>query len=217
MPRFVQITLFLSFALLLSACTRSASGSALPTATQDTLSALFSTIATETALANSAKSPDELLTPDASALAASPTAPFGATATLELSPTPQPTATNTPAPISEQSVPSSYTLRQGEWPYCLARRFNIDPAAILSANGLNESQAANLSVGTTLTIPVAQIGTYGPGRQLRAHPASYVAGSTDTFYSIACAFGDVWPENIAEANGLSLDSALQPGMELHIP
>ncbi|MCW5878620.1 MAG: LysM peptidoglycan-binding domain-containing protein [Anaerolineales bacterium] len=217
MPRFVQITLWITLVLLLSACTRSVSSSALPTATQDTLSALFSTIATETALANSAKNPDAVLTPDDSAPAASPTAPFGATATLELSPTPEATATNTPAPISEQSVPSSYTLRQGEWPYCLARRFNIDPAAILSANGLSESQAANLSVGTTLTIPVAQVGTYGPGRQLRAHPATYVASSTDTFYSIACAFGDVWPQNIAEANGLTLDSALQPGMNLHIP
>ncbi|MCW5875713.1 MAG: LysM peptidoglycan-binding domain-containing protein [Anaerolineales bacterium] len=214
MPRSLQIALVLTASLLLAACTRSVSSSSLPTPTQDALSSVFSAIATQTALAAGDKSPDSLLTPDA---AASPTAVFGETATLEPTPTLEATATTTPAPISEHPVPGSYTLRQGEWPYCLARRFNIDPAAILSANGLSESQASNLSVGTTLSIPVAQVGTFGANRQLRSHPATYVASSTDTLFSIACAFGDVWPEHIAEANGLSLDAQLQPGLSLHIP
>ncbi len=196
--------------LFLAACTRSATNASVPTPTQDALSSVFSTIATQTALAGSDKNPEITVSP-------SPTALFGATATLASSPTPEPTATTTAAPITEHAVPSSYTLHLGEWPYCLARRFDIDPAAILTANGLSESQAGELSVGTTLTIPVDQVGTFGSGRSLRSHPTTYPAGSTDTFYSIACAFGDVWPENIAEANSMQLDDQLQAGMMLHIP
>ncbi|MEX2162468.1 MAG: LysM peptidoglycan-binding domain-containing protein [Anaerolineales bacterium] len=198
-------------ALLLGACTRSATGSSLPTATEDPLSSLFNTIATQTALAAGAKDPDLAPTlPSATSL-------FGATATIAPSATKIATATTTPAPITEFDVPSSYTLHQGEHPYCLARRFNIDPSAILAANNLTESEAGNLSVGATLAIPVAEVGSFGSDRALRAHPATYTAGSNDTFYSIACAFGDVWPENIAEANGMDVDDALQAGQTLHIP
>jgi hypothetical protein len=114
-------------------------------------------------------------------------------------------------------VPNNYTLSLGEWPYCLARRFDIDPAAILAANGLTEQQAANLSVGARLVIPVDQVGTFGAARQLRSHPTTYTTSGNDTFFSIACAFGDVWPENIAEANGMELDDELRGGMTLHIP
>jgi hypothetical protein len=99
----------------------------------------------------------------------------------------------------------------------LARRFDIDPAAILAANGLTEEQAANLSVGARLVIPVDEVGTFGANRQLRSHPTSYTTTGTDTFFSIACAFGDVWPENIAEANGMDLDDELRGGITLHIP
>lgn len=201
-----------SAGLLLAACTRSASSSSLATSTRDPLSSLFDTIATQTALARP-KDPD--LTP----ALPSPTVTslFGATATIAPSATTVPTATTTPAPISDQSVPSSYTLHLGEHPFCLARRFNIDPAAILSANNLTEEQASNLSVGATLAIPVAEVGSFGSDRSLRSHPTTYTTSGTDTLYSIACTFGDVWPENIAEANGLDIDDDLQGGVSLHIP
>lgn len=199
-------------ALFLSACTRSATSASLPTATDDPLSSVFSTIATQTALAAGAHDPDlaPSLTPSATSL-------FGSTATLASSPTTAPTATTTPAPVTDQDVPGSYTLHLGEWPYCLARRFDIDPAAILSANGLTEAEASNLSVGAKLVIPVGEVGTFGGARSLRTHPTTYTASGNDTFYSIACAFGDVWPENIAEANGMEVDDQLQGGQQLHIP
>jgi hypothetical protein len=108
-------------------------------------------------------------------------------------------------------------LHLGEWPYCLARRFDIDSDTLLAANDLTEQQASNLSVGYTLLIPVTDIGTFGGDRSLRAHPTTYNTSSTDTFYSIACAFGDVWPEHIAEANGMDIDKDLQAGMQLYIP
>ena len=129
----------------------------------------------------------------------------------------EPTATTTLAPTPETSVPSSYTLHEGEWPYCLARRFDIDPAALLAANGLSEAAANNLSVGTNLTIPTDQIGTFGEARALRSHPTTYVVSGTDTWYSIACQFGDIYPEAIVGANGRTLDDALTGGEQIHIP
>ncbi|MEX1071691.1 MAG: LysM peptidoglycan-binding domain-containing protein [Anaerolineales bacterium] len=203
--------LLVTIALLLAACTRSASESPLPDATQDPLDSVFSTIATQTALAAQAHDPD--LDP---AESASPTGLFGATATLASSPTPQPTGTTTPAPISDQDVPANYTLHAGEWPYCLARRFDIDIDALLSANGLSADQSQSLSVGYKLVIP-SDAPAYGGPRSLRDHPSTYVASGSDSFYSIACAFGDVYPENIAEANGMDVDQEIPGGRQLHIP
>jgi LysM repeat protein len=201
-----------TLSLLLAACTRSASTDPLAEATEDPLQSIFNTVATQTALAAQDKEgPDEPPT-----LAVTETPLFGDTATIAASPTTESTATTTPAPITELPVPSTYTLHLGEWPYCLARRFDIDPDALLAANGLNASNANSLSVGTQLTIPTSAAG-YGGERSLRAHPSTYVATGSDTFYSIACAFGDVWPEHIAEANGLDLDEAIPGSMQLHIP
>jgi len=198
------------FGLLLVACTRSVTGASLPTVTEDPLSSVFNTIATQTALAAGGSGGSKSIT-------ATPTSIFGATATLASSPTVSPTVTTTPAPVTKLSVPPNYTLHEGEWPYCLARRFNILPSSILDANGLTEQEAENLSVGYKLVIPVDDVGTYGPNRQLRTHPTTYTASGADTFYSIGCAFGDVWPEHIAEANGMELGDNIKAGMQLHIP
>ncbi|UYN90856.1 MAG: LysM peptidoglycan-binding domain-containing protein [Anaerolineales bacterium] len=197
--------------LLLAACTRSATTDPVGgSATEDPFVSIFNTMATQTALAGQDKA-GTLPT-----LELSPTPLFGDTATVQPSATPEATATTTPAPITQLAVPSSYTLHEGEWPYCLARRFDVNPDALLSANGLNANNANSLSVGTTITIP-SGVGSFGGVRSLRSHPTTYVASGADTFYSIACAFGDVWPEHIAEANSMSLDHAIPGGTQLHIP
>lgn len=113
-------------------------------------------------------------------------------------------------------MPSSYALHAGEWPYCLARRFDIDPDALMAANGWSGSQPNNLSVGYKVNIPT-DAGPFGGQRALRDHPTTYVVGGNDTFYSIACAFGDVWPEHIAAANGMDVDDELSGGQTIHIP
>jgi hypothetical protein len=209
-----QITLILVIlaSSLLIGCTRSATSASMATPTTDPLESIFDTIATQTALAGGPKDPDLTTSP-----IASPTSIFGVTATIAPSSTTAPTATTTPAPITELDVPNHYTLHLGEWPYCLARRFDIDSALLLSANDLTEQQAANLSVGYTLVIPVNDVGSFGGDRSLRFHPTTYTTSGTDTFYSIACAFGDVWPEHIAEANSMDIDEELHAGMQLHIP
>lgn len=127
---------------------------------------------------------------------------------------PTPTPVPTAAAGAAHTVPSSYVLHQGEYPYCLARRFNVDPDELLALNGLVRGQ--KVFVGTTLRIPTSGK-TFPAERALLPHPTTYTVVAGDTLYSIACKFGDVWPEDIASANGLSLDATLTAGTTLQIP
>ena len=113
------------------------------------------------------------------------------------------------------SAPSSYTLQQGEFPYCLARRFNINPDQLLSANGITDSTV--LYPGKVLTIPQSA-GPFPGDRAWHDHPTTYTVPSSDTtIYGVACWFGDVLPQDIASANGLTLSSTLTAGQQLSIP
>jgi LysM repeat protein len=125
-----------------------------------------------------------------------------------------PTPTPPIRPIPEITVPQNYTLNRGEFPFCIARRFNVDPGELLRLNGL--SSGSVFYAGMSLNIP--QTGKAFPGnRALRAHPTTYTVRSGDSIYSIACYFGDVAPEQIAAANGLSEPYRLTPGQNLNIP
>jgi LysM repeat protein len=111
-------------------------------------------------------------------------------------------------------IPSSYTLQTGEFPYCIARRFNVNPFELLSINGLSTSSLVR--GGTTLRIP--KTGNHFPGeRALMAHPTTYTVKSGQNIYEIACAFGDVSPDMIALANGLKEPYTLTAGQNLFIP
>ncbi len=155
------------------------------------------------------------ITPDSNATA-TPTLEGGATATA----TPTlgnitPSATQ-PAPTTITNRPGSYTLQKGEFPYCIARRFNLDPAELLSRNNLASGDIYYPNL--TLTIP--QSGKPFPGtRALRSHPDTYtVADASLTVYGVACAYGDVDPAAIVQANpGLSLASVLTVGQKINIP
>lgn len=124
-----------------------------------------------------------------------------------------PPAAVTPFPTVAVVRPATYTLSAGEFPYCIARRFNINPDELLTLNGLNDGQI--LQPGLTLKIP--QTGTFPANRALKSHPTSYTVFSGDTFASIACKFGDVDPVNIAAVNGLSATANLSAGQVLQIP
>jgi len=120
--------------------------------------------------------------------------------------------TSTPVPAG--SRPTTYILQSGEFPYCIARRFNVDPDALLSASGLTSPDL--YSVGDRLTIP--QSGAFPGSRALATHPTNYTVGSGDeTVNSIACKFGDVYPDAIASANGISASAKLTAGQVLKIP
>ena len=135
------------------------------------------------------------------------------TATLAVAQTQQsgPTATLIPA----GSRPASYTLQDGEYPYCIARRFNVDPQELLALNGLVEGQT--VYAGKVLTIP--QTGNPFPGNRMwHTHPDTYTVDfSSETIYGIACYYGDIDPALIAQANGLSVSASLTAGQTLTIP
>jgi len=133
---------------------------------------------------------------------------FTATATLAVSGT-----LPTSAPVGTR--PAEWTLRSGEFPYCIARRFDVDPEALLSLNGLSNGNI--FYPGRSLKIP--QSGSFPGTRALRNHPATYkVVSSSESVFSIACLFGDVRPEDIVRVNNLSgEDPDLTSGQPLSIP
>jgi LysM repeat protein len=118
-----------------------------------------------------------------------------------------------PTIFPTSSLADSYTLQVGEFPFCIARRFDVDPEQLLSMNGLLGGQI--IMYPMTLKIPLS--GSFPGTRALRQHPTVYTASSGESIYSIACSFGDVFPEDIAELNGLSVNSSLNTDQLLNIP
>ena len=146
---------------------------------------------------------------------------LGASATPTVMGTATPPSTSTTATLALPTSapvgtrPPEWTLHKGEFPYCIARRFDVDPEALLSLNGLTNGNI--VYPGRTLKIP--QSGSFPGTRALRTHTPTYKVGSSsETVYSIACLFGDVRPEDIVRINNLaSADVALTSGQELSIP
>jgi LysM repeat protein len=227
-------------AVILSACTMSYPGAdATPIPTNpftkplatDKMSDLMQyatgTAAAKTAIAEG-KTPN---TPDAGTAVVTPTVtptPGGLTAQVPATNTPLgglvnptntaviggsvTTPTYTLVPVTGR--PASYTLQTGEFPYCIARRFNVNPDDLLTLNGLVDGSL--FMPGMTLKIP--QTGSFPGERALRPHPTTYTVSSSDeTFYSIACLFGDVDPALVAQANGIALGTLLKAGQVINIP
>jgi LysM repeat protein len=154
-----------------------------------------------------------------------PTATSTPFVSLPSNPTITPTATlalpsgptSTSAPVNTGSRPASYTLQGEEFPYCIARRYNLDPDSLLAQNQL--SSGTVFYAGVVLNL--SNVTSPFPGvRALRPHPATYtVTGNADlTMYGVACKFGDLEPSAIVSANsGLSLGSTLTVGQTLNIP
>jgi LysM repeat protein len=119
-----------------------------------------------------------------------------------------------PTSVPVGSRPATYTLQPGEFPYCIARRFDVDPDALLSLNGLSSGTIYR----PNLSLRIPQSGSFPGTRALRNHPVTYtVASSSETIYGIACLFGDVDPSAIAQANNIAPSAALTSGQQLSIP
>ena len=109
--------------------------------------------------------------------------------------------------------PSTYTLAEGEFPFCIARRFDVNQNELLQLNNLTPESF--VYAGQELTMP--QTGNPFDGtRTLHEHPTNYKIVEGDTLNTIACYFGDVSPDMIALQNGLTTTD-LPPGEVLVIP
>ncbi|MCX6025369.1 MAG: LysM peptidoglycan-binding domain-containing protein [Chloroflexi bacterium] len=227
MSKAIRQVVLLAAVAALAACTRSV-GPGGPTSApttalgatspaEATMNAIRSAFLTQTAQAHGA-TPLVAATPTFVSLATLPLTQAATSAATVVGPSPtvRPLATATfPAiPTATPGVPSSYTLKQDEFPYCIARRFNVDPEELLSLNGL--SRTSLYYEGLALRIP--QSGAKFPGpRALVAHPATTVVKSGESIYSIACMFGDVDPNAIILANSLTSPYTLTPGSTIRIP
>ena len=212
--RTLILGLLVTASLLLAACTRSASDSPVPTvaggggeptagAAEATMEAVRSAILTQTAQAAQIGGGEE---PTATE---EPPQPLGPTDTPPATSTPVPTATATGV-----TVPVTYTVQTGDWIYSIARKFGLDPNAVIAANpGVNP----NLVIpGQVLNLPQPGATPAAPASTL-TRPADYTVKQGDWIYSIARAFG-VTPEQIIAANPtLRAPYTIYPGQVLHIP
>ena len=207
----------MALSLFLVACERSASQAPLPTPTATGNPAvtdpmkMLQLLATQTALAGTGLPISG--TPIVVGTIVNPTP------TSLIPPTGAPGITTTPATplaitITPLARPATYTLHEGEFPYCIARRYNIDPDVLLSLNGLSGGET--FSPGLVLTIPQTAA-PFPSTRALIQHPATYTIQANDTIYSIACKYGDVDPLAIVAVNSLTAPYTLHAGQSLSIP
>lgn len=121
----------------------------------------------------------------------------------------------TASPTAADPVnPGVYVLQAGEYPWCIARRFNVDPKELLRVNNL--SSGLLYKPGLSLTIP-QNTGGFPAPRALNPHPATYTVSQSNTnVYAVACHFGNVDPVAIMQANGLT-SPLLTFGTVLTIP
>ena len=225
---FALLTLLTIF--LLSACVRPASTPPksesssstttaefpVPGTTDDVMSQLES-LATQTAVALQGSTSGAQQTAAVPTIAPPGTAaPTGELQPTAVPPTPEPTQAQAQivVPTRTPGLPSTYTLRGGEFPFCIARRFDVNPDEMLRLSGL--SSGGVFPPGTVLKIPKSGSGFPG-NRSLRDTPDTYTVSSGDTIYSIACLYGQVDPNEIAYANNLSSPYTVKSGQELYIP
>lgn len=226
--RTLPIVFVLLLAVLLSACTQSLSSAPAKTPTvavtgfsspmptgQNPMDAIAQ-FAAQTAAAQTAAAGGVPATPQPAAAALTPgvaTTPAPVTPTNAAASVPTASGAN-PTAVPSGVRPATYTLQIGEFPYCIARRFNVDPDQLLSLSGMTSPDV--YYPGQVLKIP--QSGAFPGSRALLSHPIDYrVTSSDETLYSIACKYGDVDPAAIASLNGIAASAKLTAGQTIKIP
>lgn len=139
-----------------------------------------------------------------------------------LTPTTSPPGKTTPLPtrahqqVSPHAIemPRVVRLHRGEFPWCIARRYDVNPRQLMKINGFYMGQI--FYAGQQVILPMNPK-PYPGLRALRPHPTSYRVAPGDTIYSIACYFGDVDPEALAVLNGIQPPYRLFVGELLSIP
>ncbi|MEM9421118.1 MAG: peptidoglycan DD-metalloendopeptidase family protein [Pseudomonadota bacterium] len=129
-------------------------------------------------------------------------------------------------PIYGISTRQTIAVEAGDTVYALARRFNVTPSEIISANGLTAPYA--LKIGQRVAIPQPQKTqtTVAQAPTPKAQPVSYTAQEKldgiytvkpgDTLYSLSRQF-DMDLATLATTNGLSAPYSLSVNQRLVIP
>lgn len=222
------VVIVLLVAIMLAACSRSASKAPVPNVTMTVIGNFPSlgktqvvnqqdAIKTQTAITKQILNPILGAPTETPVPEVGPETPAQQPTDTSSSTAPQPTEAPivvVNVPTVTPGLPATYTLQEGEHVFCIARRFNVNPDDLLTASGL--SSADMLYEGMTLTLPTT--GNKFPGdRSLLDHPAKYTVDAGDTIYIIACTYGDVEPWAIAQANNLTAPYKLTAGMVITIP
>jgi LysM repeat protein len=214
----LAIACLIVLALFLGACTRTASTPVPTAATGQTPAALTGQQATMEAVRSA------LLTQTAQAAAGSGSAtptPLVVVTQFSLS-TGTPEATKASSAAATTCGATSYTVLQGEWVYSIARKFNVDPEAIIDLNGLVAPY--ELQPGQSLKIPGScpsgatpvVVATVTPGGTAAPGGTVYIVQAGEWVYSIARKFG-VDPQAIINTNNLLPPYTLSVGQKLIIP
>lgn len=185
-------------------------GFPVPGKTEPTSGINISTLATQTAQARPPVAISTTTTNPYPAPTSAVSTPVATSVLVVLTPTGAPVVYVTATP---GGPPAKYTLQEGEFLFCIARRFDLNIDELLTLNGLNADSL--LSPGQELKIPQTGnpfIGT----RALHDHPSTYTILAGDTLNRIACYFGDVSPDMIALQNHLTTTD-LPVGEVLIIP
>lgn len=137
-----------------------------------------------------------------------------AQAQLILGPTSTPTPPPTPEPtIAPTPSVTSYTVKSGDWLYQIARDHNVDPKDLIAANPQVNPNAV-LVPGTVLTIPVPG-GAPPPGATTTGQK-TYVVKSGDNLFRIALN-NNVAYQTLAQLNNIPAPYTVYPGQVLALP
>jgi len=194
----------LALALMLPACTRSAST---PPAEEGAPSSpLDSQQATMEAVRAA------LLTQTAQAEQAAPAATEVPTQVVAPQETEEPGAEATAGQVEYVE----YTVKPGDWLFMIADNFGVDPQAIVDLNGL--ASDSQIQPGLVLKIPPSsgQAATPTAGSTTAAGGTTHIVKPGEWVWQIARLYG-VDPQDIIDANNLTNPGLIFPGMELVIP
>ena len=197
----------LALALMLPACTRSASTP--PAEEGASTSPLDSQQATMEAVRAA------LLTQTAQAEQAAPAATEVPTQVVAPQETEEPGAEATAGPTAAVEY-VEYTVQPGDWLFMIADNFGVDPQAIVDLNGL--ASDSQIQPGLVLKIPPSsgQSATPTAGSTTAAGGTTHIVKPGEWVWQIARLYG-VDPQAIIDANNLTNPGLIFPGMELVIP
>jgi LysM repeat protein len=215
----VAISLLLCAALVLAACTRSATTPTVPD-TQDGVGGGPSddAAATQAVEATNNAALTDLLSQGQTQTAAAATAgipPVVATTAVPAggasnTPTAVVPAATTPAPAA--TGPKQYTVKAGDWLYKIARENGVSPQALIAANPAINPNAV-LVPGTVLTIPGSS--TPVPGSTTTGQK-TYVVKGGDNLFRIALNNGTTY-QTLAQLNNIPAPYTVFPGQVLKLP